>query len=104
MRQSATTSLAGLSPSRTASSTDPLDFSPIRSSVGPTDDQTEALRKAGVARTAIDRRLVSDRVTGSLGFLCGLHAAVGDDIGAAAMRGSDPQGKFLGAKLSFAFK
>ena len=66
-----------------------------------TDAEAEALR-TGVARTSVDGHF-SDRLTSSIGFLCGLHPSVGHE-GAAAMRGDDPQGRFLGAKLSLAFR
>ena len=66
-----------------------------------TDAEAEALR-TGVARTSVDHHL-SDRLTSSIGFLCGLHPSVGHE-GAAVMRGDDPQGRFLGAKLSLAFR
>ena len=66
-----------------------------------TDAEAEALR-TGVARTSVDGH-VSNRLTSSFGFLCGLHPSVGHE-GAAAMRGDDPQGRFLGAKLSLAFR
>jgi len=65
--------------------------------------QAHALKSAGIAKTAIDRRLDGDEdVTGSLGFLCGLQPGA-RRTGAAAARGVDPSGRFLGAKLSVAF-
>lgn len=72
----------------------------------PADDRSRAgedLRAVGIARTSVDHRFAG-RLLGQVGFLCGLHSGVGDDDGAVAMRGADPQGKFLGAKLSLAFK
>jgi hypothetical protein len=66
--------------------------------------QSNALRAAGVARTALDHRFSrDDEVVGSLGFLCGLHENL-DTSGGARAYGSDPNGRFLGAKLSFAFR
>src|SRR5690242_17829973 len=62
-----------------------------------------ALRRAGIARTAIDRRLSSEDVTGALGFLCGIQPGA-QRSGAAAARGVDPSGRFVGAKLSLAFR
>lgn len=62
-----------------------------------------ALRSRGLARTAIDGRIDPDEdVTGALGFLCGLQPGARRS-GAAAARGVDPTGRFLGAKLSLAF-
>lgn len=60
-------------------------------------------RIPGVARTSVDRSLASDDVTGSLGFLCGLEPGAGKQ-GAAAIRGYDPTGRFLGAKLKIALR
>ncbi|MEW5685407.1 MAG: hypothetical protein AB1942_10845 [Pseudomonadota bacterium] len=62
-----------------------------------------AERIPGVARTAIDRRLDGEDVTGSLGFMCGLKPGA-DKFGAAAARGWDPTGRFVGARLSVAFR
>jgi hypothetical protein len=58
---------------------------------------------AGVARTAIDRRFGDDDAVGSFGYLCGLNPGQ-KMTGAAGAAGYDPMGKFLGAKLSFAFR
>ena len=68
----------------------------------PRSAETHALKRAGIARTAIDRRL-DDDVTGALGFLCGIQPGA-DRNGAAAARGVDPSGRFVGAKLSLAFR
>lgn len=62
-----------------------------------------AARIPGVARTAIDRRLDGEDVTGSLGFMCGLKPGA-DRYGAAAARGWDPTGRFVGARLSVALR
>ena len=77
-----------------------LDLSRMRSPFALTDQQAAMLR-AGIAKTAVDHRF-ADQLTGSLGFLCGLHGETYQ--GAAAMRGSDPDGRFLGGKLSLAFR
>ena len=61
------------------------------------------LRIPGVAKTSVDYRSTTDGVTGSLGFLCGLKPGA-ERTGAAAARGYDPTGRFVGAKLSFAFR
>ncbi|MDB5424109.1 MAG: hypothetical protein JWQ29_1525 [Phenylobacterium sp.] len=58
---------------------------------------------AGIARTSIDHRFDKDDAVGSVGYLCGLNP--GQKMsGAAGAAGYDPMGKFLGAKLSFAFR
>lgn len=79
----------------------PLDLSSVRRATSFTDAEAEALR-TGVARTAVDRHF-AEGLTGSLGFLCDPRAAMQYDS-ATARPGADPQGKFLGAKLSFAFR
>lgn len=61
------------------------------------------VRIPGVAKTAIDHAFDPDGVTGSLGFLCGLNPGNAKD-GAAAARGYDPTGRFVGAKLRLAFR
>ncbi len=61
------------------------------------------MRRAGITRTAVDRALAGDDLTGSLGFLCGIQPGA-DRNGIAAARGQDPNGRFLGAKLSLAFR
>lgn len=81
----------------------PADLSWLRAQVGDAPARVQAMRAAGVAQTSVDHRF-ADRLVGQIGFLCGLHSGVGDDDGAAAMRGADSEGRFLGAKLSFAFK
>jgi hypothetical protein len=58
---------------------------------------------AGIAKTSIDHRFDGDDTVGSFGYLCGLNP--GQKMsGAAGAAGYDPMGKFLGAKLSFAFR
>ncbi len=80
----------------------PVDISLPAVSLGLTDAQADALRRAGVVRTAIDHRFTRDGVTGSLGFLCGLPPD--PDGGVSSVRGYDPQGRFLGARLSLPFR
>lgn len=60
-------------------------------------------RIRGVAKTSVERRLAEDGLTGSLGFMCGLKPGA-EKSGAAAMRGHDPTGRFVGARLSLAFR
>ena len=75
----------------------------VKLSLDPKSAEAHALKRAGIARTAIDRRLAGDDVTGALGFLCGIQPGA-DRNGAAAARGVDPSGRFVGAKLSLAFR
>lgn len=60
------------------------------------------VRIRGVAQTAVDAPLGED-VTGSMGFMCGLKPGA-EKYGAAAARGYDDTGRFVGAKLRVAFR
>lgn len=71
-------------------------------SLAPTAVQTNAMQSAVFAKTAVDHRFSGrSDVTGSFGFLCGLQPGHGD---AGSAYGVDPHGRFVGAKLSFAFR
>jgi hypothetical protein len=77
---------------------DPLD------PFAPTSVQARPMESEVFAKTAIDRRFGRrDDITASLGFLCGLQPGH-NDAGGAAAYGFDPHGRFVGAKLSFAFR
>ena len=67
-----------------------------------TAERMDDLAAAVMPRTSVERRLGSQAVTASAGFLCGLQPGQTDN-GAAAAFGSDPHGRFVGAKLSWAF-
>jgi len=56
----------------------------------------------GIARTSLDHAF-DKAETGSVGFLCGLDERA-DAKGAMAAYGSDPHGRFVGAKLRFTFR
>jgi len=60
-----------------------------------------ALRTAGVAKTAVSAK--DDEITRSLGFLCGIQPGQ-KPTGAAAARGYDPSGRFIGYQMSIALK
>ena len=53
--------------------------------------------------TSVDHRFSSGGPTASAGFLCGLQPGA-SETGAAAAHGFDPQGRFVGARLRFAFR
>lgn len=72
-----------------------------RVSIAPEIAQAHALRQAGIAKTSVDHSF-ANKATASLGFLCGLQPRADETIGSA--HGFDTQGRFLGAKLSFAFR
>lgn len=80
-----------------------LDLAP-RAAFSPRYDGAPEPRIAGVARTAVDHRFDDPGVVGSLGFLCGLEPGAERQHGAAAARGYDPSGRFVGAKLRVAFR
>jgi hypothetical protein len=64
---------------------------------------TRSLDSEVFATTAVDRKFGKrDDLTGSLGLLCGRQPAHTEN-GSAAAYGSDPHGRFVGAKLSLAF-
>ena len=75
----------------------------VKLSLDPKSAEAHALKRAGIARTAVDRRLSVEDLTGYLGFLCGIQPGA-ERNGAAAARGVDPSGRFVGAKLSLAFR
>jgi hypothetical protein len=79
----------------------PADSPAVKLSLGPEAAEAYALKRAGIARTAVEHR--SDDVTGAIGFLCGRQDAA-ERTGAAAARGDDPHGRFLGAKLTLSFR
>lgn len=75
----------------------------VKLTLDPKSAEAHAMKRAGIARTAVDRRLAGDDLMGYLGFLCGIQPGA-DRNGAAAARGVDPSGRFVGAKLSLAFR
>jgi hypothetical protein len=65
--------------------------------------QTQTLDSAVFAKTAVETKLAGrSNLTGGLGFMCGLQPGHTESGGAAAY-GSDPHGRFVGAKFSLAF-
>jgi hypothetical protein len=76
---------------------DPLD------PLAPTKLVAKTLDSEVFATTAVDHKFGKrDDITGSLGLLCGRQPEHTENGGAAAY-GIDPHGRFVGAKLSFAF-
>jgi hypothetical protein len=71
---------------------------PVRAAAG-----AAAPLPAGVVRTSVDHSFSPGKVSGSAGFVCGLQESL-DHSGAREVTGSDPHGRFVGAKLSFAFR
>jgi hypothetical protein len=83
----------------------PLMLRPVPAIASPrpvTLQPRDADLAAAVMPVAVDRQFASKDVTGALGFLCGREPGH-NDTGSASAFGSDPHGRFLGAKLSLAF-
>jgi hypothetical protein len=72
--------------------------------LAPTKLQVSTLDTAVFAKTSVERHFANrDDLTGSFGFLCGLQPGH-TESGVAAAYGTDPHGRFVGAKFSIAFK
>lgn len=56
----------------------------------------------GIAKTSVESRLAGDGPVASAGLLCGLKPSA-DYSGMGTARGYDNDGRFVGAKLAFAF-
>jgi len=56
----------------------------------------------GIAKTSVESRIASDGPVASAGVLCGLKPSA-DYSGMGTARGYDNDGRFVGAKLAFAF-
>jgi hypothetical protein len=81
-----------------------VDLANPLDSLAPTSMLASPMESAVFARTAVDHGFSRrDDITGSVGFLCGLQPGHNEGGGAAAF-GSDPHGRFVGAKLSLAFR
>jgi hypothetical protein len=78
---------------------------PVISPIGPAARPRPAsmIEAAVLPSRSIDRRLGSNGPVASAGFLCGLQEGV-SNRGSASAAGWDPHGRFLGAKLTFAFR
>lgn len=80
-----------------------LDLSSSRTSFAVHYQPAGEPRIRGVAKTSVERRLSEEGLTGAMGFMCGLQS--GAELGgAAAMRGYDRTGRFVGARLSLPFR
>jgi hypothetical protein len=78
------------------------DAQALNAAVLAPDRAAHDLPQPGVAKTAIDRRFERDAATGSIGFLCGRPDSL-DERARSQPLGSDPQGRFLGGRIAFAF-
>lgn len=116
---SAAMALATAATAQTAPGEPPTQPSPAATTVKAGDETASRLSRALFSRpeawttapgdaqlpTAVDRRFASDRVVGSVGYLCGLDShAFGDAESRGPASGFDREDTFLGAKLSYAFK
>ena len=82
-----------------AAATAPLDLGRLASPY----DAGQALKAAGIARTAVDHSFQDARATAALGLLCGLAPATAPH-GAPGAMGVDRDGRFLGAQLRVGFR
>lgn len=81
----------------------------VRPPPAPQDDATPlphpgegAFQHITMMKSAVERRLTPDGLTGALGLLCGRQPNR-DISGGAGAFDRDPEGKFVGAQLSRAF-
>lgn len=82
----------------------PADLANPLDPLAPTAVQASPMESAVFARTAVEHRFSRrDDITASVGFLCGLQPGHTEGGGAGAF-GVDPHGRFVGGKLSFAFR
>jgi hypothetical protein len=80
------------------------DLANLLDPMAPTKLQSKTLDTAVFAKTSVARHFANrDDLTGSFGFLCGLQPGH-TESGVAAAYGTDPHGRFVGAKFSIAFK
>lgn len=81
----------------------PFDLSSPRASFAVRYEAAGEPRIRGVAKTSVERRLSDEGLKGSMGFMCGLQPGA-ETRGGLAMRGYDPSGRFVGARLSLKFR
>ena len=80
----------------------PIPAAALNAAVSARFGEAGAQKGVGLARTSVDRSF-EHSATGALGFLCGRPDSL-DERAASSAYGSDPHGRFLGAKLSLAFR
>ena len=79
------------------------DAAKLNGAVSSRFQEAGALKGVGMARTSFDGSLNRSGASGAFGFLCGRPDSL-DDRAAASPLGSDPHGRFLGARLSLSFR
>ena len=79
------------------------DATTLNGAVSSRFQEAAALKGVGMARTSFDASLNRRGASGAFGFLCGRPDSL-DDRAAASPYGSDPHGRFLGARLSLSFR
>ena len=79
------------------------DAATLNGAVSSRFQEAAALKGVGMARTSFDASLNRSGASGAFGFLCGRPDSL-DDRAAARPYGSDPHGRFLGARLSLSFR
>ena len=81
----------------------PASAAALNAAVSARFAEAGAGKAQGMARTSIDHRFEGKAASGAFGFLCGRPDSL-DDRAAASALGADPHGRFLGARLSLAFR
>jgi hypothetical protein len=92
-----------LVPAQPAQQSKVADATALNAAVSSRFSEAGALKGVGVARTSVDHRFEGKDASGAFGFLCGRPDSL-DERAAAGAYGSDPHGRFLGARLSLAFR
>jgi hypothetical protein len=103
----ALTAIAGTARAQTASAAQtlqsPIPAAALNAAVSARFGEAGAGKAQGMARTSLDHRFAAKDAAGAFGFLCGRPDSL-DDRAAGSAYGSDPHGRFLGAKFSLAFR
>lgn len=96
----AAVALAGAARAEPAAQPQPESAAALKSAVFA---QAAEGKGQGMARVAVDHRFQKSDTTAQVGFLCARPDSL-DDRAASSPTGSDPHGRFLGARLSLAFR
>ncbi len=100
---SAAVALAAAATACRAEPAPPASAAALNAAVSARFADAGAGKAQGMARTSIDHRFEGNEASGALVFLCGRPDSL-DDRAAGSALGSDPHGRFLGARLSLAFR
>ena len=98
----AATALAGAAQAEPLQSKAP-DATSLNAAVSARFSDAGAQKAQAMARTSVDHQFDAKAASGAFGFLCGRPDSL-DERAASSAYGSDPHGRFLGARLSLAFR